>query len=34
MFSLATGEAVGPPATEPLPVYGVREDGGRIQVEL
>lgn len=32
IFDLETGEAVGPPAEEPLRVYQVREAGGEIQV--
>ena len=34
VFSIVTGEVANPPATEPLPVYGVREADGRIQVEV
>jgi 3-phenylpropionate/trans-cinnamate dioxygenase ferredoxin subunit len=33
-FSIVTGEVENPPATEPLAVYPVREDDGRIQVEV
>jgi 3-phenylpropionate/trans-cinnamate dioxygenase ferredoxin subunit len=32
-FSLQTGEALSPPAYEPLRTYAVREQDGRIQVE-
>jgi 3-phenylpropionate/trans-cinnamate dioxygenase ferredoxin component len=32
-FSLRTGEALTPPAYEPLRTYKVREEGGRILVE-
>ncbi len=32
-FSLATGAALSPPAYEPLRVFAVREDSGRILVE-
>jgi 3-phenylpropionate/trans-cinnamate dioxygenase ferredoxin subunit len=32
-FSLATGAALCPPAYEPLRVFAVREDAGRILVE-
>jgi 3-phenylpropionate/trans-cinnamate dioxygenase ferredoxin subunit len=31
-FSLQTGEALSPPAYEPLRIFEVREDAGRIQV--
>jgi 3-phenylpropionate/trans-cinnamate dioxygenase ferredoxin subunit len=31
-FSLQTGEALSPPAYEPLRIFEVREDNGRIQV--
>jgi 3-phenylpropionate/trans-cinnamate dioxygenase ferredoxin component len=31
-FSLRSGEALSPPAYEPLRIFEVREDGGRIQV--
>jgi nitrite reductase/ring-hydroxylating ferredoxin subunit len=34
VFSMVTGQAEGPPATEPIPVYPVREADGRIQVEV
>ncbi len=34
VFSMQTGEALNPPATEPIPVYTVREADGRIQVEV
>lgn len=33
-FSLQSGEALSPPAYEPLRIFEVREDGGRIQVRL
>lgn len=33
MFSMETGEVVGPPATEPIATFQVREDEGQIQVE-
>lgn len=33
-FSLQSGEALSPPAYEPLRVFEVREAGGRIQVRL
>lgn len=32
VFDLETGEASGPPATEPVPVYQVRVEGDEIQV--
>jgi 3-phenylpropionate/trans-cinnamate dioxygenase ferredoxin component len=32
IFNLHTGEAVGPPADESVPVYEVRVDGDEIQV--
>jgi nitrite reductase/ring-hydroxylating ferredoxin subunit len=32
IFDLASGEAVGPPAEEALPVYEVRVDGDEVQV--
>ena len=32
IFDLATGEAVGPPAEEPEPVYRVRVEGDEVQV--
>lgn len=32
-FALATGAALSPPAYEPLRVFAVREDAGRILVE-
>jgi nitrite reductase/ring-hydroxylating ferredoxin subunit len=32
VFDLQTGEAVGPPAEEAVPVYRVRVAGGQIQV--
>jgi nitrite reductase/ring-hydroxylating ferredoxin subunit len=31
-FDLATGEAIGPPADEPLTVYQVRLEGDEIQI--
>ncbi|MBK7250472.1 MAG: non-heme iron oxygenase ferredoxin subunit [Gammaproteobacteria bacterium] len=31
-FCLDTGEALTPPAYEPIRVFGVREDGGRVLV--
>jgi nitrite reductase/ring-hydroxylating ferredoxin subunit len=31
-FDVGTGEAVGPPATEPEPVYEVRVEGDEIQL--
>lgn len=31
-FNVFTGEVTSPPATEPLPVYDVREVGGAVQV--
>lgn len=34
IFDIRTGEVLGPPATEPIAVYGVREDQGTIQVEV
>ena len=34
LFDMATGAALNPPATEPIAVYPVREDGGEIQIEL
>lgn len=33
VFDVATGEATGPPATEPLAVYSVRVEGDEVQVE-
>jgi 3-phenylpropionate/trans-cinnamate dioxygenase ferredoxin subunit len=33
-FSLQSGEALSPPAYEPLRIFAVREAGGRIQVRL
>jgi nitrite reductase/ring-hydroxylating ferredoxin subunit len=33
VFSMETGEALEGPATEPEPVYGVREQDGQIQIE-
>ena len=33
-FSMVTGEVTSPPATEPIPVYGVRDEGGELQVEV
>jgi len=33
-FCLRTGEALTPPAYEPLRIFRVREDGGRILVEV
>jgi len=33
-FDTETGEALNPPAEEPLPKYPVREEGGRVLVEL
>jgi nitrite reductase/ring-hydroxylating ferredoxin subunit len=32
IFDLESGEAVGPPAHEPLPVYEVRVEGDAVQV--
>ena len=32
IFDLKSGEAVGPPAEEPLPVYEVRVDGDQVEV--
>jgi 3-phenylpropionate/trans-cinnamate dioxygenase ferredoxin subunit len=32
VFDLSTGEAIGPPATEPVAVYSVRVEGDEIQV--
>jgi 3-phenylpropionate/trans-cinnamate dioxygenase ferredoxin subunit len=32
VFSLDTGEAVGPPAKQPVPVYQVRVEGNELQV--
>ena len=32
-FDIATGEAVGAPALDPIPVYAVSERGGRVYVE-
>jgi 3-phenylpropionate/trans-cinnamate dioxygenase ferredoxin subunit len=32
VFGLSTGEAIGPPATEPVAVYSVRVEGDEIQV--
>lgn len=33
-FSLTTGEPSGPPAYEPIRIFGVREADGRILVEI
>jgi 3-phenylpropionate/trans-cinnamate dioxygenase ferredoxin subunit len=33
-FSLTTGEPLTLPATQPVPVYGVRIDGGDVLVEV
>lgn len=33
-FDLETGEPTGPPATQPIPVYPVRVEGGEIFVDL
>jgi len=33
-FSLVTGEPVTLPATQPVPVYAVRVDGGDVLVEV
>lgn len=33
-FDTATGEALSPPATEPIPVYGVKVEAGRVVVEV
>jgi 3-phenylpropionate/trans-cinnamate dioxygenase ferredoxin component len=33
-FDLETGEAVGPPATEPIPIYPVRVVGEMIEVAV
>jgi nitrite reductase/ring-hydroxylating ferredoxin subunit len=32
IFDLETGEAVGPPAHDPVPVYSVRVEGDEVQV--
>ncbi|MGH3452585.1 MAG: Rieske (2Fe-2S) protein [Haloechinothrix sp.] len=34
IFDLETGEALGPPADEPVPVYAVRVEGDAIQIEV
>jgi nitrite reductase/ring-hydroxylating ferredoxin subunit len=34
IFDLETGEAVGPPADEPVPVYEVRVEGDQVQVAV
>jgi nitrite reductase/ring-hydroxylating ferredoxin subunit len=34
IFDLASGEAVGPPAEEPEPVYRVRVEGDQVQLAL
>ena len=34
VFSMQTGEALNPPATEPIPIYTVREADSRIEVEV
>jgi 3-phenylpropionate/trans-cinnamate dioxygenase ferredoxin subunit len=34
VFSIATGQPENPPATEPIAIFPVREQDGRIQVEL
>ena len=33
-FDLRTGKPTGPPATEPVPVYPVRIDGGDVLIDL
>lgn len=33
VFSMETGEVVSPPATEPIAIFPVQEEDGRIQVE-
>ena len=33
-FDLRPGEPTGPPAIKPIPVYGVRVDGGEVWIEL
>jgi 3-phenylpropionate/trans-cinnamate dioxygenase ferredoxin component len=33
-FSMATGEVVEPPATEPIATYPVREQDGELQVQV
>lgn len=33
-FDLATGEALGPPAEEPLPTFPVKVEAGKVVVEL
>jgi nitrite reductase/ring-hydroxylating ferredoxin subunit len=34
IFDLQTGEAVGPPAAQAVPVYEVRVEGNEIQVAV
>ena len=34
VFSVVTGAVEAPPATDPIETYPVREDGGRIQLEI
>jgi 3-phenylpropionate/trans-cinnamate dioxygenase ferredoxin component len=34
VFSIRTGEPENPPATEPIAVYPVQEQGGEIRIEL
>lgn len=34
VFSIKTGEVMNPPATQPIAVFPVRENDGRIQVEV
>jgi 3-phenylpropionate/trans-cinnamate dioxygenase ferredoxin subunit len=33
-FDMKTGEVVDGPATEPIPVFGVRDEGGELQVSV
>jgi 3-phenylpropionate/trans-cinnamate dioxygenase ferredoxin subunit len=33
-FNLATGRAIGPPATRPVPVYAVKVEDGDVYVEV
>lgn len=34
LFDMRTGEALGPPATEPIATFEARESGGELQIEV
>lgn len=34
MFDMSTGEVLEGPATEPIPTFGVRDEGGELQIEV